>query len=113
MCSFFFHHIEIARSINAHFNPPAVFSATQGGWFVPCDAVPPGLGIEIGGQMFWTLESSMILPEVKDPVTGYCATGIGAMDGQLFILGDVFLQGLVAVFDVGSRMEMRFAKRLK
>jgi len=63
--------------------------------------------------MFWTEKASMILPQVVDPTTGYCATGIGAMDGPLYILGDVFMQGLVVVFDVGARMEMRFGKRLK
>jgi hypothetical protein len=103
---------EIALSINSHYEPPATYSKSQGGWFVPCNAVPPSLGIQIGAQMFWTNPSSMILPQVMDPETGYCATGVGAMDGPIFILGDVFMQGLVAVFDVGPRMEMRFAKRL-
>ncbi|KAK0651932.1 aspartic peptidase domain-containing protein [Cercophora newfieldiana] len=103
---------DIALSINNHFEPPATYLKSQGGWFVPCNAKPPRLGIQIGGQMFWTDPSSMILPQVMDPDTGYCATGIGSMDGPVFILGDVFMQGLVAVFDVGQRMEMRFAKRL-
>jgi len=104
---------EIAKSINQHFQPPATYIKSQGGWFVPCTAQSPKLGIQIGGQMFWTDNSSMILPQVTDPDTGFCATGIGAMDGPIFILGDVFLQGLVAVFNIGAKMEMRFAKRLK
>ncbi|KAK3358999.1 aspartic peptidase domain-containing protein [Lasiosphaeria hispida] len=103
---------EIARSINEHFIPKAVYTTSLGGWFVSCNAKPPSFGVKIGGQMFWTDPASMILPEVKDPATGYCATGIGAMDGSLYILGDVFMQGLVAVFDVGPNMEMRFAKRI-
>lgn len=102
---------EIAHSINKHYQPPASWSLTQGGWFVPCDAVPPSLGIEIAGETFWTDPSSMVLRQVIDPETGFCATGVGTMSGEVFILGDVFMQGLVAVFDIGKRMEMRFAKR--
>jgi len=102
---------EIADSINKHYQPPATWSLTQGGWFVPCDAVPPSLGIEIAGETFWTDPSSMVLRQVIDPETGFCATGVGTMSGDVFILGDVFMQGLVTVFDIGKRMEMRFAKR--
>ncbi|KAK0720659.1 aspartic peptidase domain-containing protein [Lasiosphaeris hirsuta] len=104
---------QIARSINEHFIPKAVYTTPLGGWFVPCNAKPPSFGVKIGGQMFWTDPASMILPEVRDLATGNCATGIGATDdGSLYILGDVFMQGLVAVFDVGPNMEMRFAKRI-
>ncbi|KAK1760766.1 aspartic peptidase domain-containing protein [Echria macrotheca] len=108
---------DIARSINEHFTPPAVYLKSQGGWFVPCNAAPPSLGVQIGGQMLWTDHANMILRQIVDDRTGFCATGIGASsmgdDGGLglYILGDVFMQGLVAVFDVGPRMEMRFAKR--
>ncbi|KAK0626641.1 aspartic peptidase domain-containing protein [Immersiella caudata] len=102
---------EIAQSINARYDPPATYSKSLNGWFVPCNAVPPSFGIQIGGQIFWADASSMVLPQVIDVETGYCATGIGATDASLYILGDVFMQGIVAVFDVGQRMEMRFAKR--
>jgi hypothetical protein len=104
--------IDIARSINANYAPPATYSKSLNGWFVACNAMPPSLGIQIGGQVFWMDPLSMVLPQVIDPETGYCATGIGTTDGSVFVLGDVFMQGLVAVFDVGQRMEMRFAKRL-
>ena len=62
--------------------------------------------------MLWTDPASMILPQVRNPETGYCASGIGAVDGAPYILGDVFMQGLVNVFYISSKMEMRFAKRL-
>ena len=94
------------------YTPHAQLNPAQGGWFVPCNAIPPSFGVQIGGQMIWTDPASMILPQVKDPESGYCATGIGAVDSAPYILGDVFMQGLVNVFDISSKMEMKFAKRL-
>ena len=102
----------MAKSINDLFTPHGVLVPEQGGWFVPCDAKPPSLGIQIGGQVLWTDPSSMILPEIRDPGTGYCASGIGYTDSAPWILGDTFMQGLVSVFDIGEKMEMRFAKRV-
>jgi len=61
--------------------------------------------------MLWTDPTSMILPEVKNE-DGLCSTGIANTNRWPYILGDTFLQGLVAVFDTHpERMEMRFAKR--
>ena len=94
------------------FTPPAVFSRTQGGWFVKCDAVPPEFGIKIGGKMIYHDPKSMILPQIIDPQTGNCATGIGGVSSAPYILGDTFMQGLVSVFDITEKMEIRFAKRL-
>ncbi|KAK0727983.1 aspartic peptidase domain-containing protein [Lasiosphaeria miniovina] len=103
---------DIAASINSLFYPRAVYLEQQGGWFVPCNAVPPSFGVQIKGQVLWTDPSSMILQQLRDRETSYCATGIGAAGSQPYILGDVFMQSLVAVFDIGPKMEMRFAKRL-
>lgn len=61
--------------------------------------------------MLWTDPSSMILPQLKS-ASGKCATGILDTNQEPYILGDVFMQGLVAVFDIGDKKEMRFAKRL-
>ncbi|KAK3378147.1 aspartic peptidase domain-containing protein [Podospora didyma] len=102
----------ITRAVNAQYSPPAIYIPQQGGWFVPCNAVPPSFGVQIAGQVFWAETSSMILQQVRDPNTNYCATGFGTVEGEPWILGDVFFQGLVAVFDTGPSMEMRFAKRL-
>lgn len=59
--------------------------------------------------MIWTEPSSMILPEVTNG-QGQCLTGIVGTDQQPYILGDTFMQGLVAVFDVDN-LQMSFAKR--
>jgi hypothetical protein len=62
--------------------------------------------------MFFHDPSSLILPELKHNATGMCVTGFMAKRSEPFILGDVFLQGMVTVFDISEKMEMRFAKRL-
>lgn len=81
-------------------------------WFVPCDATPPSLSVTLGGVVIKTHPSSMILPEVRN-ARGQCVSGIGYTDGFPYILGDVFMQNLVTVFDLGSdKMEMRYAERV-
>ncbi len=82
----------------------------DGMFFVRCTATPPSFGIQIGGKMVWTDPSSMILPQLRTS-GGLCASGIGATSGRPYILGDTFMQGLVAVTDV-DKMELRFAKRV-
>jgi hypothetical protein len=59
--------------------------------------------------MIWTDPTNMILPQVKDPSTGLCLSGIGYTSAQPYILGDTFMQQLVSVFDTG-KMQVRFAK---
>ena len=49
----------------------------------------------------------MIYRDLVDPTTGYCAVAIASGGSGPYILGDVFLQNVVAVFDVGGA-EMRF-----
>lgn len=101
---------QIAASINGAFTPRAVYDETVGGYVTACNATPPAFGIQIGGRMVWTDPSSMILPELRNR-QGKCLTGFMETEDQPYILGDVFMQGLVAVFDIGKR-EMRFAKRV-
>lgn len=101
---------EIAEAINNAFVPRAVYDQEVGGYVTACNAVPPAFGIKIGGQMIWTDPTNMILPQVKNR-QGKCLTGISDTDEEPYILGDTFMQGLVAVFDVG-KLEMRFAKRV-
>lgn len=101
---------QIAEAINNAFVPRAVYDQEVGGYVTACNAVPPAFGIKIGGQMIWTDPTNMILPQVKNR-QGKCLTGISDTDEEPYILGDTFMQGLVAVFDVG-KLEMRFAKRV-
>ncbi|ORY71164.1 aspartic peptidase domain-containing protein [Pseudomassariella vexata] len=101
---------DIAFSINSLFSPPAEYN---GGTFaVLCDATPPTVEIGIGGKLFQIAPSSLILPETKQSnIDGdYCLTGI-ATGSNVLILGDVFLQEMLAVFDVSDKKELKFAMR--
>ncbi|KAL1879082.1 hypothetical protein VTK73DRAFT_7408 [Phialemonium thermophilum] len=102
---------QIVQAIHSAYVPRAVYDPEQGSYFVNCDAVPPSFGVDINGTVLWTLPSSMILPEVKNS-RGQCSTGFIDTTQQPYILGDVFMQGLVAVFELGDVNQMRFAKRI-
>lgn len=103
---------DVADTINGLFSPPADYYG-GGTYLVPCDATPPTLEIGIGGQVFRVDPGSMILPETRQPSfdADYCTTGIARGSGT-YILGDVFLQEMLVVFDVSDQKEMKFAKRI-
>ena len=71
-----------------------------------CAARAPAFGVKIGGRNFVVNPKDMIQ---KDAASGACLSAIqdGGATGP-FILGDVFLNNVVAVFDVGAA-QMRFA----
>ena len=94
----------IANAINALFVPPGVFNDYQAAYSVDCDAVVPSLGIRIADETFYINPVDMILP-VGD---GTCITGVDDGGQGPYILGDVFLKNVIAVFDVGAS-QMRFA----
>jgi hypothetical protein len=79
-------------------------------YFAPCDAIPPRFAVTISGQDFWINPADMLYQELIDPLTGYCATAVASAGSGPCILGDAFLQNVVAVFDVGGA-EMRFYTR--
>lgn len=80
-------------------------------YFVNCKANPPELAVVIGGVEFRINPADLIYRDVVDPMTGYCAIAIASGGSGPYILGDVFLQNVVAVFDVGGA-EMRFYARM-
>lgn len=82
-----------------------------GSYFVPCDSVAPTFAVIISGASFWVNPADMIFKDLVDPGTGYCATAITTGGSGPYILGDVFLQNVLAVFDVGNA-EMRFYARI-
>lgn len=94
-----------AASINALFQPPAINQ--DGAYYVECDAEAPRFGVEIGGQTFFVNEKDMLLEQGPGLP---CLSGIQDGGAGPYILGDVFLVNVLAVFDVGS-YEMRFAAR--
>ncbi|KIW06220.1 uncharacterized protein PV09_02696 [Verruconis gallopava] len=97
-----------AMAVNSLFSPKATLS--NGIYTVSCNAKPPVFGVKIGGQTFVINPVDMIL---QDQTSGQCVSAIqdgGAAPGP-FILGDAFLNNVVAVFDVGAA-QMRFAKHI-
>jgi hypothetical protein len=97
----------LTKAINQAFDPPSV--NVGGLWENYCNAKPPKVSITIGGKNFAISASELLLKGSlgKDPQTGGCVCGIQASAGP-YILGDVFLKNVVAVFDIGES-EMRFA----
>lgn len=95
--------------------PPTVQAQYYGSgtYTVPCDAVPPTVEFGLGGKKFRIDPSSLILPETRVPEfdADYCTTGIARGSGT-YILGDVFLQEMLVVFDVSDKKEMKFAQRV-
>jgi len=100
----------IAEAINAAFNPPAVYSEYEGVFEVDCNATAPSVAVRIGGEDFYINGKDLLLTGESglDPFTGLCLTGVQPGFEAPYILGDVFLKNVVAVFDVGKG-EMRFA----
>lgn len=96
----------IANAVNALFNPPGIFDHNLGAYTVACNATVPSLGVEIGGETFYIDPADLILPAGW----GTCITGVDDGGQGPYILGDVFLKNVVAVYDVGAS-QMRFAAR--
>jgi hypothetical protein len=66
--------------------------------------------VVISGVEFWINPADLIYRDLMDPMTGYCAVAIASGGSGPYILGDVFLQNVVAVFDVGAA-QLRFYGR--
>jgi hypothetical protein len=84
-----------------------VYQYQWGAYFAPCDAIPPRMAVTIAGVDFWLNPSDLMYKNLVDPLTGYCAVAVASGGSGPYILGDVFLQNVVAVFDVGAA-QMRF-----
>jgi hypothetical protein len=98
----------LAKGINAAFSPAAQYLSDQGVYFVDCNAKPPTFEVNIAGTSFTVNPADLIYQSQVDQNTGLCLTGVQDGGSGPYILGDVFLQNVVAVFDVGAS-EMRFA----
>ncbi|KAI1150808.1 aspartic peptidase domain-containing protein [Nemania diffusa] len=101
---------DVAAAINAAYTPSGAREDSMV-WSVPCNATPPALDVVIGGKPIRTHASSMILPETELNGSGRCLSGIGAGQPGSYILGDTFMQEIVAVFDVSEKMQLKFAQR--
>lgn len=81
-----------------------------GAYYTTCDAVAPRVGVVIDGAHFWLNPKDLMFRQLKNPMSGLCMTTIANGGSGPYILGDVFLQNVLAVFDVDDVM-MQFASR--
>jgi hypothetical protein len=102
--------IALAEQIAKAFDPPAVYFYQYGTYFAPCRTTPPRIAVIINGAKFFINPQDLVYRNLKDELTGYCAIGITTGGEGPYILGAVWLQSVVAVFDVGAAM-MRFYGR--
>jgi hypothetical protein len=100
------HEIEAIAQL---YEPKAKLSESQGGYFVDCKAKAPSFGVKIGGKTFTVDAQDLIMQNTVAAQSNSCLLGMqdGGSSGP-YVLGDTFLQSVVAVFDVGAA-EMRFA----
>jgi aspergillopepsin I len=97
----------IADAIAAKFDPPAVFNSVSGVYVVPCNAKAPWFAIQIGSVIFPVDKRDMI---ISDGAGGcYAGTNNGDIYAP-YALGDVFMNNVLTVFDVGSG-QMKFRSR--
>lgn len=100
----------LAEAINNAFRPAAVWIWQYGAFFTACNAKAPNLAVIIKGVKFFINPVDLIYKDIVDPLTGLCMTGISSGGAGPYILGDVFLQNAMAIFDVGNS-KMRFIGR--
>jgi hypothetical protein len=102
----------LAESINSAFTPPAIYNPRYNAYFTSCDAIPPRVAVVLDGIRFWINPVDLVYRNLADPEgTGLCMTAIadGGVEGP-YILGDVFMQNALVVFDVGAGV-MSFVQR--
>ncbi|KAJ7062706.1 acid protease [Mycena amicta] len=88
----------------------------DGSWYVDCDEVAPPFAVEIGDKTFTIDPRDQVVYVGKDDdgkdlcVSGTQDGGDPNVDGTMFILGDVFLHNVVAMFDI-HKNQMTFIQR--
>jgi hypothetical protein len=92
----------LVKKIAADFDPPAKYSDFFGGLAVACNATAPDFGVEIAGHVFNVSSKDLIFQGQSDPKTNDCLVGIEGGGGDFPILGDTFLNNVIAAFDIGA-----------
>ncbi len=106
--------VDITHAFAAQFDPPAIYNDASGQYMVPCNATVPPFGVIIGSQTFFMSDEDLVQQQEKLDLYSdgimYCLLGL--VDGSVgpYILGDVFMNNVLSVFDIGAS-EMRFARR--
>jgi len=81
----------------------------SGTFFAACNASVPQFGVQVGGTVLTVDARDLLRTDQQDESGENCLVGIQGSPGP-FVLGDTFLNNVLAVFDVGAG-EMRFAQR--
>lgn len=98
-------HADTANYIAEAYIPPAKYNATCGLYFVDCDAVAPDVAVAINGMPFWLNPEDLVVGRStasRDQSCFAAFTDCG-WTGP-YVLGNVFLQNVLAVFDVAFRV---------
>lgn len=90
---------EVADDVAMRYDPPGVWDATNSVFWTSCAAVPPSFSVTIGGQAFPINPVDLLYGDVGNPVAS-CSIPIAV--GTSKVLGGVFLQNVLAVFDWGT-----------
>ncbi|KAM7205843.1 Aspartic peptidase domain containing protein [Rhypophila sp. PSN 637] len=102
---------DLADAVAASYYPKAVYLFEYGAYFTNCDAIVPiVLAVILDGIKFFINPLDLIYRDMIDPVTGLCMIAISSGGSGPYILGDVFLQNALAIFDHGEA-KMRFIPR--
>lgn len=96
----------VAASLAAAFDPPAVFSSSVGLYTVACNATVPLFGVTVSKKVFYINPLDLII----DTGDGFCVTGVQDNGGGMTIIGDTFMRNVLTVFDVGAA-QVRFSAR--
>jgi len=100
---------QAAAEFNSFFDPPAYLDEDYGLYFVDCNATAPSFGVMISEEIFLTNPYDLILPNGD----GTCISGVQDGGEGPFILGDVFLKNVLAVFDLTpGEYELHFSPRV-
>lgn len=100
----------LAAAVNEAFIPSAIYLWRYDAYFVSCTAYAPPFAVILNGVKFFVNPVDMIYRDLVDPATGLCMTAIASGGAGPYVLGNIFLQNVLAVFDVGNA-QMRFTSR--
>ena len=99
---------DVTEAVHAAYQPPAQFDDQTGFYTVDCEATAPVVGVQIGKKIFYINFADLVLP--IDSLRSKCISGVQPSFGGLTILGDVWMKGVLSVFDIQS-IQMQFAAR--
>jgi hypothetical protein len=121
---------EIADYLASLFSPPATFSPRSNAYTVPCSAIPPRFAVVIEGVAFYVDPQDLVLglpgsvkKDRMDAGMGEVESNAGVGEGRMCalsvqrsgtgdsVLGDAWLKGVIAVFDVSGELCFLFDLR--